>query len=58
MLIHHAAAHLERVGQLAVVHGEGVRQQYEALYLLVVGKVLLQRFNALGVELYYGRVCA
>ena len=44
------AAQLQRIGQLAALHAEGLGQEGEALHLLVVGKLLLQRVDAVAVE--------
>ena len=48
--VHYAAFDLERVGQFAVVDGEGVGQEHESLDALVVGQVLLERGDASGHE--------
>ena len=44
------AAQLQRIGQLAALYAEGLGQEGEALHLLVVGKLLLQRVDAVAVE--------
>ena len=58
MCIHHAALHLERVGQFVVFHSEGSRQEDEALHLLVVREVLLEHLDALPHHFVDERVAA
>ena len=58
MGIHHAALHLERVGEFIVFHGERRRQEDEALHLLVVREVLLEHFDAFPHHFIDERVAA
>lgn len=47
VLIHHVPFHFQRIRQFAVLHRERMRQKDEMLHFLVVGKILLQRVDAL-----------
>ena len=47
VFVEHAAANLQRVRQLALLHRQVVGQQGEALHLFVVGQLLLQGVDAL-----------
>ena len=47
ILVQYATLDLQRVGELAFLHREVVRQQGEAFDLLIMGQLLLQGVDAL-----------